>query len=296
MSRALVVAGLLIAATHSAAVEAQVPVWAPAVNATLGRTGAMQPGGVYKFSFPRSDLKVIIGDVQLRPALALGSWLGFLPTGASEAMVMGDLVLTEDEIGPVMKALQAGGVEQSALHNHLRNESPHVMYMHVVATGNAETIARALHSALALTGTPSAAAPALPPAGPIELDTAAIARILGQTGTRNGAVYQVSIPRGETISMHGHVVPPSLGVATAINFQATGGGRAVSTGDFVLLGTEVNRVVRALGSHDIQVTAMHSHMLEESPRLFFMHFWANGDAASIAQGLRSALDETNRSR
>lgn len=296
MNRRLVVAGLLVAATHSTALEAQLSVWPAVVNATLGRTGAMQPGNVYKFSFPRSDLKVVIGDVQLSPALALGSWIGFLPTGADEAMVMGDLVLTEDEIGPVMRALQAGGVELSALHNHLRSESPHVMYMHVVAIGNPVTIARALHSALVLTGTPSAAAPASPPAGPIELDTAAIARILGQTGTRNGVVYQVSIPRRETISMHGHVIPPSLGVATAINFQATGGGRAVATGDFVLLGTEVDRVIRALESHDIQVTAVHSHMIEESPRLFFMHFWGNGDAALIAQGLRSALDETNRSR
>jgi len=296
MNRTLIVVGLLIAATSSTAADAQIPAWAPAVNATLGRTGATQPGGVYKYSFPRSDLKVVVGDVQLGPALALGSWIGFLPTGGDDAIVMGDLVLTEDEIGPVMKALQAGGVEQTALHNHLRSESPHIMYMHVMATGKPEAIARAIHSALALTGTPSAARPVSPPTGPIELDTAAIARILGQSGTRNGVVYQVSIPRAEKIRMHGHVIPPAMGVATAINFQTTGGGHAVATGDFVLLGSEVNRVIRALQSHDIEVTAMHSHMLDESPRLYFMHFWGDGDAVSIAQGLRSGLDVTNRGR
>jgi hypothetical protein len=253
----------------------------------------MQPGGVYKFSFPRSDLRVAVGDVQLKPALALGSWIAFLPVGRTEALAMGDLVLTEVEIGPVMRALQEGGVEQSALHNHLRGESPHVMYMHVMARGKPETIARTIHAALALTGTPPAAGQPATPATAIDLDTAAIARILGHPGKLNGVVYQVSVPRAEPIRMEGQLIPPSMGVATAINFQPTGGGRAVATGDFVLVSGEVNRVIRALRSHDLEVTAVHSHMLEESPRLFFMHFWGNGNADAIAQGLRSALDLTN---
>jgi Domain of Unknown Function (DUF1259) len=297
MNRTLVVVGSLVAAaTPLAAVKSQMPAWTSLVDTILGRAGAMQPGGVYKFSLPRSDLKVAIADVQLKPALALGSWIGFLPVGNADALVMGDLVLTEAEIGPVMKSLQEGGVEQTALHNHLRGESPHIMYMHFMASGKPETIARAIHAALALTGTPSAVAPGSPPASPVELDTAAIARILRQSGKLSGVVYQVTIPRSETIRMKGQVIPPSMGVATAINFQPTGGGRAVATGDFVLVGSEVNPVIRALRSHDIDVTAVHSHMLEESPRLFFMHFWGNGDAASIARGLRSALDVTNRSR
>ncbi len=293
VKRALVFAGVSVAGVEVTAAGAQAPAWASSVNAALGRPGAIQPGGVYKFSFPRSDLRVAVGDVQLKPALALGSWIAFLPVRRTEALAMGDLVLTEEEIGPVMRALQEGGVEQSALHNHLRGESPHVMYMHVMARGKPETIARAIHAALALTGTPPAAGQPASSATAIDLDTAAITRILGHPGKLNGVVYQVSVPRAEPIRMEGQVIPPSMGVATAINFQPTGGGRAVATGDFVLLGSEVNRVIRALRSHDLEVTAVHSHMLNESPRLFFMHFWGNGDADAIAQGLRSALDLTN---
>lgn len=296
MKEALVFAGVLVAAVEVTAAGAQMPAWASSVDAALGHPGAMQPGGVYKVSFPRSDLHVAVGDVQLKPALALGSWIGFLPVGRTEALAMGDLVLTEEEIGPVMRALQEGGVQLSALHNHLRGESPHVMYMHVMARGKPETIARAIHAALALTGTPAAAGQPATPATAIDLDTVAIARILGHAGKLSGVVYQVSVPRAEVIRMEGQVIPPSMGVATAINFQPTGGGRAVATGDFALLGSEVNRVIRALRSHGVEVTAVHSHMLEESPRLFFMHFWGNGDADTIAQGLRSALDLTNSGR
>jgi Domain of Unknown Function (DUF1259) len=293
MKEALVFAGVLVAAVEVTAAGAQAPAWASSVDAAFGRPGTMQPGGVYKVSFPRSDLRVAVGDAQLKPALALGAWIAFLPVGRTEALAMGDLVLTEEEIGPVMRALQEGGVEQSALHNHLRGESPHVMYMHVMARGKPEAIARTIHAALALTGTPPAAGPPATPATAIDMDTAALARILGHPGKLNGLVYQVSVPRAETIRMEGQVIPPSMGVATAINFQPTGGGRAVATGDFALLGSEVNRVIRALRSHDLEVTAVHSHMLNESPRLFFMHFWGNGDADAIAQGLRSALDLTN---
>ena len=296
MKMALVFAGALTMIVESLALGAQAPAWASSIDATLGRAGAVQPGGLYKFSFPRSDLRVTIGDVQLKPALALGSWLGFLPVGRTDALVMGDLVLVENEIGPVMRALQQGGIEQTALHNHLRGESPHVMYMHIMGSGKPETIARAIHSALALTGTPATAAPAATPPAQVELDTAAIARILGQTGKLNGVVYQETIPRAEVIRMDGHVIPASMGVGTAINFQPTAAGRAVATGDFVLLGTEVNNVIRALHSHDIEVTALHSHMLGESPRLFFMHFWGDGETSAVARGLRSALDATKRGK
>ena len=291
MGRVLVVVGSLVAATLPGAVKSQTPAWAPSVDTILGRAGAMQPGGVYKFSLPRSDLSVSVGDVKLKPALALGSWIGFLPVGTADALVMGDLVLTETEIGPVMRALQQGGVEQTALHNHLRSELPHVMYMHIMGNGKPEAIARAIHAALALTGTPAAAGTPAPPAA-IELDTAAIARTIGQRGRLNGVVYQLTFPRTETIRMGDQEIPASMGVATAINFQPTGRGRAVATGDFVLLGSEVNTVIHALVAHDIEVTAVHSHMLDESPRLFFMHFWGSGSTVAIAQGLRAALDLT----
>jgi len=191
--------------------------WA-AVEEALGRKGAPQPGDVIKFSFPRSDLTVTVDGVTLKPALALGGWLAFKETGKGESMAMGDLVLAEDEAAPVMLALQAGGVQPTALHNHLLGETPHIVYMHIAAHGDAAKIAHAIHDALAKSHTPLAAPG--PPAAPsaADFDTAAVARALGVAGKLNGIVYQVSVPRRETISEHGHEVPPSMGVATAINF------------------------------------------------------------------------------
>jgi hypothetical protein len=280
------------------------PAWA-ATQQALGGKGTMQPGNVLRFGFPRSDLQVTADGVAIKPGFALGSWVAFKRTGSSAsagAMAMGDLVLTEDEVGPVMLALQQGGVEQTALHNHVLHESPRVMYMHVAAHGDPAKIAAAIRTALGASKTPL---PTAAPAGdqgdasgagggaaatPIDLDTAAIARTLGAAGKVNGGVYQVSVPRRERITDHGIEVPPSMGVATAINFQPTGGGKAAITGDFVMVASEVNPVIRALGEHGIQVTALHSHMLTETPRLFFMHFWANDDAALLARGLGAALD------
>jgi hypothetical protein len=262
------------------------------VAEALGRSGAEQPGGVLRFSFPRSDLTVVADSVTLAPAFALGSWVAFLPIANGAAMAMGDLVLTEDEVGPVMRALQAGGVEQSALHNHVLHESPRVMYMHVTAHGDPVKIAQTIRTALARSRTPMGAPAAPAAASAADLDTAAIAGVLGVHGKLNGVVYQVSVPRRERIMESGHEIPPSMGVATAINFQPIGGGRAAATGDFVMRAEEVNRVIRALQANGITPTALHNHMLEESPRLFFMHFWARADATTLARGLRAALDQT----
>jgi Domain of Unknown Function (DUF1259) len=271
----------------SRAREAQSADWA-AVDQALGRKGAQQPGGVMKYSFPRSDLQVTANGVQIKPALALGGWIAFKEM-AGEAMMMGDLVLTEDEVGPVMRALQQKGVEQTALHNHVLKESPRVMYMHVAGQGDPVKLAQAVRAALGQSKTPMAT-PAASAAGTIDLDTAAVARALGVGGKVNGGVYQVSVPRRETIREGGHEVPPAMGVATAINFQASGSGKAAITGDFVLVASEVNPVIRALQTNGIEVTALHSHMLDEEPRLFFMHFWANDDPMKLARGLRAALD------
>jgi hypothetical protein len=265
-----------------------------AVGQALGKEGTMQPGDVYKVSLPRSDLQVTAGGVQLKPALALGSWVAFKKMGDT-AMVMGDLVLTEDEVTPVMTKLQKGGVEQTALHNHVLHESPRVMYMHISAMGDGVKIAKAIHDALSLSKTPFAA-PASAPAGDdqdIGVDTKQLDQIMGQSGKVNGGVYQFSVPRAEAVSDNGMEVPPSMGLATAINFQPTGGGKAAITGDFVLIASEVNPVIKALRDNGIEVTALHSHMLTESPRLFFMHFWANDDAQKLARGLRAALDKMN---
>jgi hypothetical protein len=264
-----------------------------AVEDAMGRSGQMQPQDVMKFAMPRKDLHVTLHGVTIKPGLALGSWVAFERDGSS-AMVMGDLVLTEDEVEPVMMKLQQGGIHESAVHNHLIGESPRVMYMHLASHGDAVQMAKAIHEAVALTRTPGPDT-ASPPQAPADLgfDQKQIEQILGHSGKVNGGILQVSVPRAEKITDGGMVVPPSMGVATALNFQPTGGGKAAITGDFVLLGTEVNPVIKALRENGIEVTALHSHMLTEEPRLFFMHFWANDDAAKLAKGLRAALDSTN---
>jgi Domain of Unknown Function (DUF1259) len=263
--------------------------WKP-VEAALGRSGKVQPDGTFKFGMPRKDLKVTVGDVQIKPGLALGAWAAF-SSGGDNAMVMGDLVLTEDELPSVMTKLQQGGIEITAVHNHLQHETPRIMYMHMEGHGAATKLALTIHDALAATGTPAESPAAA--AQKIDLDTAAIDQTMGRQGKDNGGIYQFSVPRAETIRDHGMVIPPSMGVATAINFQPTGEGRAAITGDFVLVASEVNPVISALRGNGIQVTAVHSHMLNEEPRLFFMHFWANDDAVKLAHGLRAALDKTD---
>lgn len=277
-------------AVTSAASQAAAMDW-KAVEVAIGKAGAMQPGDVYKVNLPRTDLKVTVGSVQLKPALALGSWVAFKKVG-NTTMVMGDLVLTEDEVSPVMSKLQEGGVEQTALHNHVLHESPRVMYMHISAMGDAVKIATAIHNALALTATPFTA-PASIQNSDLGIDAKQLDKIMAQSGKVNSGVYQFSIQRAEKILEAGMEVPPSMGVATAINFQPTGGDKAAITGDFVLIASEVNPVIKALRDNGIEATALHSHMLNENPRLFFMHFWANDDAKKLAHGLRAALDRMN---
>ena len=273
-----------------------------AVDAAMGRTGTAQPGDVHRYGMPRSDMRVTVQGVRIRPGFALGSWLAMTPHGDSAGrttvMAMGDMVLKEEEVAPVMSALQAGGVEQTAVHHHVLHESPRVVYMHVHALGDPVRIAQTVRTALGHTSTPAPPAQgAAPDAGggadPLDLDTAAVARTLGRAGTANGGVYQVSVPRAETIRDHGMEIPPSMGLGTVMNFQPTGGGKAAITGDFVLTAAEVNPVIRALREHGIEVTSLHNHLLTDEPRLFFMHFWANDDATRLARGLRAALDRTN---
>jgi len=264
-----------------------------AVEQAMGRTGAMQPGDVYKFGLPRGDLTVTVDRIQLKPALALGSWVAFKAT-SSGAIVMGDLVLRGDEVEPVMAKLAEGGLDVTALHQHVLHETPRVYYMHIHGAGDAIKLAQAVRAAVDLTSTPlPSTGTAAPSAGPLGIDTVRIAQVLGHSGKVNGGVYQVSVARPDTMWEENVVIPPAMGVATALNFQSTGAGNAAITGDFVLLAAEVNPVIHALRENDIAVTALHSHMLTESPRLFFMHFWANDDALKLARGLRAALDKTH---
>ena len=260
----------------------------------MGRSGQMQPGDVIRFGMPRKDLHVVLDGVEIKAGLALGSWAAFNRDG-SEAMVMGDLVRTEDEVEPVMMKLQGGGMQESALHNHLLGESPHVMYMHIASHGHPVRMAKAIREALALTKTPDAS-PAAQTSAELGFDQKQVEQIIGHVGKVNGGVLQVGVPRAETITDSGMTIPTSIGVATALNFQPTGNGKAAITGDFVLVGSEVNPIIKALRQNGIEVTALHSHMLMEEPRLFFMHFWANDDALRLARGLRAALDHTNSAK
>ena len=207
---------------------------------------------------------------------------------------MGDLVLTADELNPVISKLQGGGIEQTAIHHHLPNESPHVYYTHIHGYGDPVKLAETIRAAMALTKAPPPAPAA--PAAPFGVDTTQLAQALGYAGRVNGGVYQVSVPRTETVRDGDFEVPPSMGLGTAINFQPTGGGKAAISGDFVMIASEVNPVIRTLRENGIEVVSLHNHLLTEEPRLFFMHFWANDDAIKLARGLRAALEKTNSKR
>jgi hypothetical protein len=288
----LAVAGLLFLAAGAGAQETD---WKK-VDEALGRAGAVS-GDVHRYGFPRTDLQVTLDGVAIRPALALGGWVAFKPAHGG-AMVMGDLVLLETEINPVMSKLIENGLDITAVHNHVLRANPPTFYMHIGGHGDAVKLATAIRTALAESKTPLAAPTPAAAAPAIDLDTAQLEQILGAKGQANGGVYQFGVPRRDPVSESGmQVVPPGpMGVATAINFQPTGGGKAAITGDFVLTSDEVNPVIKELRQNGIEVTAIHSHMLSEQPRLIFMHFWANDDALKLARGLRAALDKTARAK
>ena len=283
----LLIAGVIL----SAGASAQEVDW-QRLDETFARKPAVS-GDVHRYGFPRTDLSVTLDGVTIRPALALGGWVAFKPAHGG-AMVMGDLVLLEPEINPVMAKLIEGGLEITAVHNHLLRANPATFYMHVGGHGDPVKLASAIRDALAESKTPlTVTAPTSPPPA-VDLDTAQLDQIMGVKGLANGGIYQFAVPRRDPVTEGGMSLTPvgPMGVATAINFQPTGGGKAAITGDFVMIGEEVNPVIKALRSNGIEVTALHSHMIDEQPRLFFMHFWANDDAIKLAKGLRAALDKT----
>jgi Domain of Unknown Function (DUF1259) len=262
------------------------------VDTALGKTAAVS-GEVHRYGLPRSDLHVTLDGVSIKPALALGGWVAFAPMHG-EAMLMGDLVLLDAEITPVMTKLLDSGLDITAIHNHILRASPATFYMHVAGHGDPEKMAASIRSALSSASkTPFDPPPTTAgPAPAIDLDTAKIDEVMGAKGTANGGVYQFGIPRREPATESAMQVSAALGGANAINFQPTGGGKAAITGDFLVTGNEVNPLIRALRAGDIEVTAIHSHMLDENPRMFFIHFWANDDALKLAHGVRAALDKT----
>jgi Domain of Unknown Function (DUF1259) len=284
---------MVVASGASAAPSSQEVDWA-AVERALGRSGQMMPGDVFRIGIPRTDLKVTVEDVPVQAGFALGSYAAFKQYHDG-TMVMGDLVLLDEEVNGVMSGLFEHGFQVTALHNHLNNMSPHVMYMHYEGHGDPLELAAGLHEALSASATPLSPVSPPPPAAQLsgpQLDTGMLDGILGYSGRLNGSVDQFSIPRTETIVEMGHELVAAQGVTTAINFQPTGTSTAAVTGDFVMLESEVNPVASTLRANGIEVTAVHQHHLSEEPRLFYLHFWANGDPASLARGLRAALDQT----
>jgi hypothetical protein len=273
----------------SAAVAAADIDWSK-VDAALGKTATVQ-GDVHRYGIPRSDLQVTLDGVTIKPALALGGWVALQPANDG-SMLMGDIVLTENEVTPVMTKLLQSGIEITALHNHLMRSTPATFYMHIRGHGDPAKLATAIRAALAESKTPfEPLAASSGQTDKLDLDTDKLDQVLGAKGKVNGGVYQFSIPRREAVTENGMPVPPAMGTGTAINFQPTGAGKAAIAGDFVVTTEELNPMITALRENGIEVAAIHSHMLEEQPRLFFVHFSANDDAIKLAKGLRSALDK-----
>jgi hypothetical protein len=266
-----------------------------AIEKAIGKAGELKDE-VYKISLPRKDLSVSVKGVKVKPGLALGTWIAFKGAG-NEAVMDGDLVLTEDEVGPVFQKLRKEGIEVTALHNHLIGETPRVMFLHVAGKGDAGRMAKQIKEALNLTATPIEASPGK--AGEVTakmgseeagFDTESIQKELGHQGKVKDGVLQVSISRPEHIKMEGATLPPAMGMATALNFQAAGEKKVAATGDFVLIKDEVDSVTKALADRGILITALHNHLVSGSPDLYFMHFWANDSAEKVAKGLRAGLD------
>jgi hypothetical protein len=289
MNRVLSLASFSLAVALTMPAKAAQTDWS-AVDTTLSRKGAVS-GDVHRYGLPRSDLKVSLDGVDLKPGFALGGWIAFEPMG-DKAMMMGDLVLTESEINPVMSKLLAEGLQVTALHNHLLRANPPTFYMHVAGTGDPAQMARLVRAALEESRTPFDIKPPAEAAAAsqsVDFDTGKVEAAIGHKGKANGGVYQFSIPRADAIKMDGMAVPGAMGTAIAINFQPTGGGKAAITGDFVALSSELNPLITALRDNGIEVTAIHNHMVGEDPRAFFIHFWANDDAVKLANGLGAAL-------
>jgi len=277
--------GLVLFASPAVAQDSEKRLNTDGIAKVMGKPGDLS-GEMYKVSFPRSDLTVKVGDVAIKPALALVNWAAFIKSG-TKAVTYGDLVLLDDEINPVISKLEEGGIELSALHNHLLHETPRIMFIHFVGRGDELDLAKGIRDALALTKTPLTATPASPEAKP-EL-AKEIERLIGYDGNMGGGVFHIVVPRNDVhVAAMGAMIPGSMGMNTPLNFQLEGKNAAIN-GDFMLLPAEVNPVIKLLRSHGIEVASLHNHMLDDEPRLIFMHFWAFGDAVDLAKGLKAAL-------
>jgi len=285
----------LAIATSFAPLRAAQPLDTAAISAALGRTGNMMPGDVYRVGLPRTDLHVTIDGLVLKPGFALGGYAVYKaePQGT---LVLGDMVLLPSEVSAVQQSLESSGFAITALHNHLLNEVPHVVYMHYLRVGDAGPMSADLRKALAFTKIPAAApAPSAAAAAPATKFAGedVIEQVLGRKGTVTGGVLSIGAPRAETVTLNGMTIPPSMGVATAMNFQPADAGGVATTGDFVLIASEVGPVEKALKAHGFLATALHQHMLGDVPTLYYMHFYAVGTPDAIASGLKDGLSHVN---
>ncbi|TAM65497.1 DUF1259 domain-containing protein [Mycobacterium sp.] len=267
--------------------------WKPVADA-LGRTGKLGDNNTaYRINLPRTDLHISSYGVDIKPGLSLGGYAAFARYDNNETLLMGDLVVTEEELPKVTDALQAHGLAQTALHKHLLQQSPPVWWTHVHGMGDVTQLAQGLKAALDATAIgPPTPPPAQQP--PVDIDVAGVEQALGRRGTQDGGLLKYSIPRKDTIIEDGHVLPAaSLNLTTVVNFQPVGGDRAAINGDFILTAPEVRKVIQALRAGNIQIVELHNHGLTEEPRLFYMHYWAVDDAVTLARALRPAMDATN---
>jgi hypothetical protein len=262
------------------------------VTDALGRTGKFGDNNtVYRIPLVRSDLQVVTVGVPIKPGLSLGGYVAFAKYDDA-TMVMGDLVVTEAELPKVTDALQSHGIEQTALHKHLLEQSPQVWWTHIHAMGDPAKLAAGIKAALDATAiAPPAAPPAQQP--PVDLDTAGIDAALGRKGNPDGGLYKFNLARQDAIVDDGYLVPPTFGVTTTVNFQPLGAGKAAINGDIVMTGPEVQKVIQALRTGNISLVTVHNHSLTDEPRLFYLHYWAVDDAVTLAKAMRPALDATN---
>jgi len=267
-----------------------------AVEKVFGKKGTVQDD-VLKITFPRTDLKVKVGDFPVAPGLALTTWIGFVNSKDSvismnnnETTMMGDIVLLDQEVETAVKKIIEEDLEINAIHNHLIGETPQIKYIHFSCSGDAVKLAEKIKAVLMVTATPMTSPPGMEIK--VKPDWSSVLAILGKTGKQNGMLLQYLFPREESITDNDMDMPPYMGMATAINFQMEGTRTAIF-GDFVLMSEEVNVVAKTLTQYGISVTAIHNHMLEDYPRLFMMHFWAVDYPDKLAKGLRAALEQTN---
>ena len=266
------------------------------IFSTLGKTGDYKDN-VLKVNIPRNDLKVTINGRPAPTPFGFGGWVAFTKASDGMDVMMGDLVLTQDEVNPVMSALLQNGFDVTALHNHFLDEQPRVMFMHVHGHGNAADLAKKLKPAIDLIGKSSAApAPAPAAAAPAKpgMDTAALARIIGHDGEVSGPVYKITIGRQDlNIREHGANINARMGLNTWAAFNGSDADAMVA-GDIAMLAGEITPVLRALRSNGIEVVSIHQHMTDTNPMIFFLHYYGTGPAQKLAQGVHAAFDQLGK--